>query len=132
MSTPRLPERVAHGTDQKLTLIIGPAGAGKTTLLAAWAAGRADDDLPLAWLSLDAGDNDSYRFWDSFITALSSIAPGWRGQETVASAEDALVADLRTLEEGRLGSASLGSPARRSSGSRRSKRRPTPFRHRYP
>ena len=73
---PRLTERVAQGTDQKLTLIIGPAGAGKTTLLTIWAAGRADDDLPLAWLSLDPGDNDSYRFWDSFITALSSIAPG--------------------------------------------------------
>lgn len=73
---PRLTERVAQGIDQKLTLIIGPAGAGKTTLLTIWAAGRTDHDLPLAWLSLDAGDNDSYRFWDSFITALSSIAPG--------------------------------------------------------
>ena len=73
---PRLTERVAQGADRKLTLIIGPAGGGKTTLLTAWAAGRADDDLPLAWLSLDTGDNDSYRFWDSFITALSAIAPG--------------------------------------------------------
>ncbi len=76
VSRPRLTERIAQGTDRKLTLIIGPAGAGKTTLLTEWAAARAESQTPLAWPSLDTGDNDSYRFWDSFITALSSVAPG--------------------------------------------------------
>ncbi|KAA0277629.1 MAG: hypothetical protein EDM79_05490, partial [Chloroflexi bacterium] len=43
----------------KLTLISASAGFGKTTLVREWIAscGR-----PIAWLSLDEGDNDLTRF----------------------------------------------------------------------
>src|SRR5947209_11409979 len=50
-----------------LTLVSAPAGSGKTTLLSAWAAGRRP---ALAWLSLEALDDESIRFWAAVIAAL--------------------------------------------------------------
>src|SRR5574340_1267008 len=52
-----LVERLSEGlaASRKLTVISAPAGFGKTTLVSDWIAvcGR-----PVAWLSLDEGDND--------------------------------------------------------------------------
>jgi len=56
-----------------LTIISAPAGFGKTTLLAEWIAQTA---LPVAWLSLDNGDNDPYRFLSYLIAALESVQEG--------------------------------------------------------
>jgi LuxR family maltose regulon positive regulatory protein len=53
-----------------LTIISAPAGFGKTTLLAEW---LGQTQLPVAWLSLDNGDNDPYRFLSYFVEALESI-----------------------------------------------------------
>src|SRR5581483_2676798 len=55
-----------------LLLLSAAAGSGKTRLLAAWAA-RASQKV--AWLSLDALDNDPARFWTSLITALKHSDP---------------------------------------------------------
>ena len=53
---PRLIERLNEGSaSRKLTLISAPAGFGKTTLVSEWVAGCG---RPVAWLSLDEGDND--------------------------------------------------------------------------
>ena len=57
----RLLQRLDEGLGRRLTLVSAPAGSGKTTLLSAWAAARG---LPVAWLSLDEGDNDTARFLD--------------------------------------------------------------------
>jgi LuxR family maltose regulon positive regulatory protein len=64
-----LPGQSGHFA-HKLTLISAPAGFGKTTLLSEWTAtaGR-----PVAWLSLDEGDNDPTRFWVYFVAALRTI-----------------------------------------------------------
>jgi len=59
-----------------LTLIVAPAGWGKTTLLHAWHADASCMNWPLAWVSLDAGDNDPIRFWTYVITALNLMQPG--------------------------------------------------------
>jgi len=60
-----------------LTLVCAPAGFGKTALLAAWAgAGQR----PVAWLSLDEGDNDPARFWRHVAAALERAAPGISGR----------------------------------------------------
>jgi LuxR family transcriptional regulator, maltose regulon positive regulatory protein len=67
---PRLIERMNEGMRHKLTLISAPAGFGKTTLVSKWAAGCRQ---PLAWLSLDAGDNDLKRFLTYLIAALCTI-----------------------------------------------------------
>ncbi|HLO32258.1 MAG TPA: BTAD domain-containing putative transcriptional regulator, partial [Anaerolineales bacterium] len=53
-----------------LTVISAPAGFGKTTLLSEWIT---QSMLPVAWLSLDNGDNDPYRFLAYLIEALESV-----------------------------------------------------------
>jgi LuxR family maltose regulon positive regulatory protein len=67
----RLNEGLAMGC--KLTLISASAGFGKTTLISEWIAscGR-----PVAWLSLDEGDNDLMRFISYLIAALQTIKVG--------------------------------------------------------
>ncbi|GHO64241.1 hypothetical protein KSC_031330 [Ktedonobacter sp. SOSP1-52] len=55
--------------EQKMTLVQAPAGFGKTTLVTQWIARRQAAGGVIAWLSLDAGDNDPIRFWSSFIVA---------------------------------------------------------------
>jgi LuxR family maltose regulon positive regulatory protein len=56
----------------KLTLISAPAGFGKTTVTTEWITQR---ERPVAWLSIDEGDNDPTRFLTYFISALQTIAP---------------------------------------------------------
>ncbi len=70
---PRLIERLNEGLSAscKLTLISAPAGFGKTTLVSEWVAGC---ERPVAWLSLDEGDNDPTRFLTYLIAALQTIA----------------------------------------------------------
>jgi LuxR family maltose regulon positive regulatory protein len=66
---PRLIDLLDAGTRQLLTLLSAPAGAGKTALLASWSsAGQRPG--PLAWVSLDAGDNEADRFWAHTLAAL--------------------------------------------------------------
>lgn len=69
----RLDASLAHST---LTLISAPAGFGKTTLLAEWLANTKSsrpDPLPVAWFSLDEGDNDPSRFWRYVVAACQHI-----------------------------------------------------------
>ena len=69
---PRLIERLNEGLyERKLTLISAPAGFGKTTLVSEWVAGC---ERPVAWLSLDEGDNDPTRFLTYLVAALQTIA----------------------------------------------------------
>lgn len=70
VSRPRLTERLSVGLRHKLTLISAPAGFGKTTLLSEWAPGL---DRPVAWVSLDGGDNDPARFLTYIVAALRTI-----------------------------------------------------------
>jgi LuxR family maltose regulon positive regulatory protein len=66
---PRLAEALGRG----LALVCAPAGFGKTALLADWLrSGRR----PVAWLSLDVGDNDPVRFWRHVVAALDRARPG--------------------------------------------------------
>ena len=67
----RLIERLTEGLHHKLTLISAPAGFGKTSLVSEWISG---DSLPVAWLSLDEGDNDPARFLTYFISSLQTLA----------------------------------------------------------
>jgi LuxR family maltose regulon positive regulatory protein len=64
-----LTERLQASSNQKLTLISAPAGFGKTTLVGEWITYSKQ---PVAWVSLDAGDNDPTRFWSYFIAALQT------------------------------------------------------------
>jgi LuxR family maltose regulon positive regulatory protein len=70
---PRLVERLDEGLARGLILVCAPAGFGKTALLADWAH---HSRRPVAWLSLDAGDNDPARFWRHATAALDRARPG--------------------------------------------------------
>jgi LuxR family maltose regulon positive regulatory protein len=71
---PRLIERLNAGLNagSRLTLISAPAGFGKTTLVSEW---FADSQRPVAWLSLDEGDNDPAQFLMYLVAALQTLAP---------------------------------------------------------
>ena len=69
----RLAERLDEGLARGLVLVCAPAGYGKTVLLADWAR---RSEHPVAWLSLDAGDNDPARFWRYAVAALDRARPG--------------------------------------------------------
>ena len=75
MARPHLTERLLSGVGQPGTLVLlsGPAGFGKTTLLSEFVARLA---RPVAWLSLDEGDNDPTRFWSHWIAACQRVQDG--------------------------------------------------------
>ena len=56
-----------------MTLVAAPAGYGKTTAVRAWCADRAG---ALAWITLDAGDDDPVRLWRYVATAVDRVQPG--------------------------------------------------------
>ncbi|MGH2887412.1 MAG: hypothetical protein ACRDPA_32725, partial [Solirubrobacteraceae bacterium] len=70
---PRLEQALEAGADAALTLVAAPAGYGKTTAVRAWAehSGSA-----LAWVTLDAGDNEPARLWTYVATAVDRIRNG--------------------------------------------------------
>jgi ATP/maltotriose-dependent transcriptional regulator MalT len=73
VSRPRLADRLEQGLARGLVLVCAPAGSGKTALLADCARrGRR----PVAWLSLDAADNDPARFWRHTVAALGRVRRG--------------------------------------------------------
>ena len=69
----RLRELMAQGLHVPLTLITAPAGFGKTTIVASCAS---DCGIPVAWLSLDADDNQPGRFQTYLVAALQETDPG--------------------------------------------------------
>ena len=70
VARPRLIARLNEGLRRPLTLLSAPPGFGKTTLLSEWVAQAKPR---VAWLLLDADDNDPVRFWSYFIAALGQI-----------------------------------------------------------
>jgi len=70
---PRLVQALGEGLARGRVLMCAPAGFGKTSLLAEWARGGG---RPVAWLGLDAGDNDPARFWRYVVAAVDQAQPG--------------------------------------------------------
>ena len=63
------------GSKAPLTLLSAPAGFGKTTLVSQWLAARRAS-LPtteVAWVSLEASENDPLRFWRYLIAACQAF-----------------------------------------------------------
>jgi len=95
LSPPRLPNSLVERArllieldavcSHSLTLVSASAGSGKTTLLSAWATASSSrqeerrrttgGEPAFVWLSLDALDNDTNRFWVSVIAALRTSLP---------------------------------------------------------
>lgn len=100
VSRPRLIERLNKATESLVTLVSAPAGSGKSTLLRSWYFATLERKSLVAWVSLDAGDNDPSRFWVAVITALQTVAPSlgvqalWTLQMPRVSSLEGTVASL--------------------------------------
>jgi ATP/maltotriose-dependent transcriptional regulator MalT len=100
----RLLQRLDRGMARELTLVCAPAGFGKTSLLGDW--GR-HARRTVAWLSLDAGDDDPVRFWRYVAAALDGagtavgerLGPLLRGPQP-ASLEAVVTALVNQLAAG--------------------------------
>jgi LuxR family transcriptional regulator, maltose regulon positive regulatory protein len=100
----RLLQRLDRGMARELTLVCAPAGFGKTSLLGDWARHAR---RTVAWLSLDAGDDDPVRFWRYVAAALHGagtavgerLAPLLRGPQP-ASLEAVVTALVNQLAAG--------------------------------
>ncbi|HEV7194624.1 MAG TPA: LuxR C-terminal-related transcriptional regulator [Pedococcus sp.] len=72
---PRLIDRLSRGAQSRLTLVSAPAGFGKTTLLSDWLQDELAVAGAVAWLSLEASDNQPASFWTYLVTALRGASP---------------------------------------------------------
>ncbi|WP_045235121.1 LuxR C-terminal-related transcriptional regulator [Deinococcus pimensis] len=77
---PRLTSRLDQGLQRPFTLVSAPAGYGKSTLVAAWVQDRtavqASPDLDVAWVALEAEDDNPTRFWRYVLTSIERQRPG--------------------------------------------------------
>jgi LuxR family transcriptional regulator, maltose regulon positive regulatory protein len=89
----RLFERLRDGRGLRLSLVACPAGFGKSTLLAAWRESEARR-RPVAWVTLDEGDNDPVVLWSHVIEALSRVCPGLADAALPAMAASAPVLEV--------------------------------------
>lgn len=67
---PRLVARLGDEGHRRFTLVSAPAGFGKTTLVAEWVARSG---LPVAWVSLDEGENDPASLLEYLVAALRTV-----------------------------------------------------------
>jgi LuxR family transcriptional regulator, maltose regulon positive regulatory protein len=73
---PRISARFQHALSVPLTLVSAPAGFGKTTAtLAAALELRVTAGAALAWLAIDAHDDEPDRFWRYVLAALRTADP---------------------------------------------------------
>lgn len=72
VARPRLLRRLNSGLDAQVVLVHAPAGYGKSTLLAQFAAAT---NRPVAWLSLDARDDDPITLLRDLAFALAELGP---------------------------------------------------------
>ena len=92
--------------DARVVLVCAPPGSGKTVLLRSWAQSGAARG-PVAWVSVERGEEDAQHFWLAVIDALATAAseeglvervgaaPAFRGKAVI----DQLLSNLHTLTE---------------------------------
>ena len=76
VARPRLHDLLHAGQPPRLTLVSAPAGFGKTTLLCDWAQQEQSAGRAVAWVSLDASDNEAASFWTYVVSGLQQSVPG--------------------------------------------------------
>jgi LuxR family maltose regulon positive regulatory protein len=70
---PRISGALDAGNEATLTLVAGPPGYGKTTAVREWCSRQ---EAALAWVTLDASDNDPARLWTYVATAVDRVRQG--------------------------------------------------------
>lgn len=99
IARPRLIDRLAKGTRSALTAVVGPPGAGKTVAVAAWA--RSDRTPgPVAWVTLDPGDDRPDVFWPLLREGLerAGLAVPGAGATALEESVAGLAADLSSRD----------------------------------
>ena len=98
-------ERLSAAAAGGVTLVSAPPGSGKTVLLRSWIEDAGLGER-VAWVSVERGERDAQRFWQSVIGALSGAvgrdgivqklgaAPAFDGESVVGR----LLSDLASLE----------------------------------
>jgi LuxR family transcriptional regulator, maltose regulon positive regulatory protein len=102
VARPRLLRLLDTGTRGPLTVLAAPPGAGKTVLLASWIM-HGNPPGPVAWVTVDRGDDDPARFWSHVVAALRSsgaVPPGGPLAGLGPPAPDALQGFLAVLVNG--------------------------------
>ena len=79
--------------EYKLALIVASAGYGKTALVSEWIA---QSPMSVVWFSIDAGDNDSVRFWDYVIAAIQTVYPD-TGEQTLTLLHEPMPLPVETI-----------------------------------
>ena len=70
---PRVLARLERGATSAVVLVSAPAGYGKTVAVESW---LRRSDSAVAWVAVDAGDNDPVRLWRYVITAVTRACDG--------------------------------------------------------
>lgn len=104
IARPRLIDALLENSDRKLLLVIAPAGYGKTTLLTDFAH---ESPIPVAWLTLDAGDRDPRSFIEYAVHALRVCSP-FVGTATLAALAATAEVEQRAPELARIFAADAG------------------------
>ena len=97
LQRPRLFRPLDASASRELTLVTAQAGFGKTVLVQSWSAARPDAGV--AWVSLDAADDDPVSLWTYIAAAVDRAQPGTgRGAlgrlRTIGSSVQSAVDDL--------------------------------------
>ena len=74
VARPRLLRALDALDDTELTLVSAPVGGGKSVLVGSWCDARPDKAV--AWISLDAADDDATRLWTYVAAGIDRIRPG--------------------------------------------------------
>ncbi|GAA4600548.1 LuxR family maltose regulon positive regulatory protein [Actinoplanes octamycinicus] len=94
VARPALLDRVSEGVRGPVTLVTGLAGSGKSQLLASWVRARAVD-WPIAWVTLENGDEPAPTFWSYVLEGLRRAGvPAPEPAVPSASASRAVLARL--------------------------------------
>ena len=89
----RLLERLQPRPSVKLIVVAAPAGSGKTTLLGMWREAQATMG-PVAWLTLEQGDNDPGVLWAHALDALRQACPGLDESLSLQTVEPERITDF--------------------------------------
>jgi LuxR family maltose regulon positive regulatory protein len=77
LARPALHARLCDSiADNPVTLVCAPGGSGKTTLLAQWMQELPAETTAL-WITIDADDNDTNRFFAALIQSLEPLGLSW-------------------------------------------------------
>lgn len=76
VARPAVLDRLQASQAQVVTLVCAPAGYGKTTAVVSWLQSMTQADAPVAWYSIDEGDDNLFTFVTYLVAAIERALPG--------------------------------------------------------